>query len=326
MRGRVALVFATLFAAPLRLQAGAWDTQCYADTGQARRIYRSQRDAYQRLTGEHPDKFCLVKTGGDLQGLLAQWRQPVQDRGDPAGHDDLRVGLTLLMEGAEAIGEPSELEEWWQDGVRLIGPAWAGNRFCGGTREPGPLTGEGFALLETMAELGFGLDLSHMDEQAALQALDAYPGPLAATHSNARDLLKGYEGNRHLSDRLIQGILERQGVIGVVLFNAFLKSGWRRGDRREEVGLEHVAAQIDYICQIAGDAAHVGIGSDFDGGFGLQCIPHGMDTIADLSLLAPFLAEYGYSQEDIVGILGGNWLSWLERLLPGEGASIKSYG
>jgi membrane dipeptidase len=226
------------------------------------------------------------------------------------------VGLVLLMEGAEGVGDPGELEEWWQRGVRLIGPAWVGTRFCGGTKEPGPLTSQGYALLEGMASLGFVLDLSHMDEQAAMQALDAYPGPLVATHSNALALLKGSESNRHLSERIIRGILERNGVIGVVPFNAFLKSDWRRGDRRDEVTLQDFIAQIDYLCQMAGDARHVGIGSDFDGGFGLQSVPPGIESVADLQKLAPLLAEKGYSPQDISAILGENWLACLQQVLP----------
>ena len=58
------------------------------------------------------------------------------------------------MEGAEGVRSPRELEEWWARGVRLIGLAWAGNRYCGGTGEPGPLTSEGYALLEAMAAWG----------------------------------------------------------------------------------------------------------------------------------------------------------------------------
>ena len=145
------------------------------------------------------------------------------------------MGLVLSMEGAEAVRDPGELEEWWERGVRLIGPAWGGTRFCGGTREPGPMTAEGYELLESMAETGFSLDLSHMDEKAALQALDFYPGQIIASHGNALALLNGSESNRHLTDRVIHGILERDGMIGLVPFNAFLKAGWKRGDRREEV-------------------------------------------------------------------------------------------
>lgn len=316
-RGRVAVVFSTLFAAPKRLQSGGWDTQSYADAQQANSIYRAQLEAYERLSGEHPDKFRLIHSLSDLENNLETWRDVEDNHPDNGGDTESGrpVGLVLLMEGAEGVGDPGELEEWWGWGVRLIGPAWSGTRFCGGTGEPGPLTSEGFALLEGMAGLGFGLDLSHMDESAVLSALDVYPGQIIASHSNAQALLKGAENNRHLSDRAIQGILERDGVIGVVLYNPFLKQGWRKGDPRQVVNLESIVAQIDYICQMAGDARHAGIGSDFDGGFGLQSAPGGIDTIADLGKLAPLLEERGYQAEDIAAIMGGNWLDRLRRIL-----------
>jgi membrane dipeptidase len=311
-RGRVAVVFSTLFVAPFRYHMGEWDTQYYADTNQAYRLYQAQLDAYDRLTTDHPDKFRLIHTQGDLQAVLAEWNQ---DEGQTAEKNSPPVGLVVLMEGAECVREPADLEEWWQRGVRLIGPAWAGNRFCGGTREPGPLTTDGTALLEGMAEVGFCLDLTHMDEEAVLQALDIYPGQIVASHSNAVALLDHPISNRLLSDRVIHGILERGGVIGIVPFNAFLQAGWERGERRQGISLQHVVAQIDYICQMAGDAHHVGIGSDFDGGFGLQSVPTEIDTIADLQKLAPMLGEKGYSEEDIAAILGKNWLSCLQQVL-----------
>jgi len=226
------------------------------------------------------------------------------------------VGLVMLMEGAEAVRDPSELEEWWQLGLRAIGPAWAGTRFCGGTREPGPLTKEGYALLEAMSALGFILDVSHMDEQALLQALDFYPGRIVCTHANCGSLLDDPDSNRHLSDRAIQGLLEREAVLGLVPFNSFLYAGWQRGQRRELAPLSRLADHIDHVCQMAGDAQHAGLGSDFDGGFGLQSVPPEIDTIADLGKLVPLLGERGYAGADIAAILGGNWLELLRSALP----------
>ncbi len=309
-RGRVAAVFATLFAAPMHRKEGDWERTVYSTTAEARGHYSAELDLYHRLAEDHPEKFRLLHTRSDLQEVLAPWL----DAG--AVPDDHPVGLAILMEGAEAVGEPAELEEWWQRGVRLIGPAWAGTRFCGGTGEPGPLTREGEALLETMAALGFGLDVSHMDEQAALQALDRYPEMVIASHANAIALLKGSDSNRHLSEKLLQELLSRDAVVGVVPYNTFLKAGWRRGDNRGEVTLGHLVAQIDHICQSAGDALHAGIGSDFDGGFGLDSVPAGIDTIADLLQLAPLLEGRGYSQADIANIMGGNWQRVLEMVLP----------
>lgn len=336
-RGQVAVIFVTLFVSPERWREGVWDTQAYTDTSQASHLYRAQLDAYLRLVDDYPDHFRLIQNISELKSVLADWQDlppdtyellargivpeiPAPD-GEPemsleATHAGHKVGLVILMEGAEGVRAPSELEEWWGLGLRIIGPAWAGTRFCGGTREPGPLTKEGYALLDSMAALGFILDVSHMDEKAVLQALDVYSGGIIASHANAQSLLKGLDTNRHLSERVIRGLIERQGVIGVVPFNPFLLAGWKSGDRRSLVSLERLVAHIDTICQIAGDARHVALGSDFDGGFGLNNVPFEIDSIADLRKLIPILAGRGYTEEDIAAILGQNWARLLLQYLP----------
>jgi len=303
----VAVIFSTLFAAPLRRKMGEWDTQCYRDAKEAQKLYRSQVDLYRKLSSQYPDKFQILYTKKDLAALLDHWQYQTGDH---------PVGLVMLMEGAEGILQPAQVADWWDLGVRLIGPAWAGNGYCGGTGEPGGLTKLGYELLEHMAELGMILDLSHMDEKAALQALDTYPGSIIASHANAIALLKGSESNRHLSDTVIQRIIERNGVIGVVPFNVFLKVGWKTGDSREEVTLNHVVAQIDHICQIAGNTNHAALGTDFDGGFGKQSVPLEIDTIADLQKIGDLLQARGYSQKDCEQILGKNWLNILMENLP----------
>lgn len=309
-RGEVAVVFATLFSTPARW-AYDWETYFYKEPKDAQRQYRQQMDIYDRLTNEHPDKFRFIRFASDLDEVLASHQEAVS-----AGQA-YPVGLLPLMEGADCILDFGELEEWWNRGLRFIGPAWAGTRFCGGTKEPGPLTSDGRRLLSTMADLGFTLDLSHMDKPAVLEALDVYPGQLVATHANCLTLMPEYEFNRLLSDRAIQGILERDGIIGVVPFNTFLKDGWLIGkSNREEVSLEVLVDHIDHICQLAGDAFHVGIGTDFDGGFGWQSTPKEIDTIADLQKLVPLLSARGYSEEDAAAILGSNWINQLNRSLP----------
>jgi membrane dipeptidase len=151
-----------------------------------------------------------------------------------------------------------------------------------------------------------------MSEKASLEALDAYAGSIVATHSNARALLPT---ERQLSDTQIRLLGERHGVIGVVLSNAFLKAGHKKGERKDLVTLDHVAAHIDHICQLTGSAAHVGIGSDFDGGFGAADIPFELDSAADLGKIGDKLRERGYAQSDVENILGGNWLTILRRSL-----------
>lgn len=311
MQGRMAIIFATLFAAPQRRKLGEWDHQVYRDVETAHRLYYAQLDSYYRLVEDHPDKFHLLLSEDALVEHLDRWQQvPFNET------PELPVGLILLMENAEAVRHPDELAAWWQRGVRLIGPAWAGTRFCGGTREPGPLTKEGYALLEGMAEYGFVLDISHMDETAALQALDTYPGRVIASHANALALLPGTDSNRHLTDRVIQGLLDRDGIVGIIPANGFLRPEWKASGGRESVSLAFAAAQIDYICQLAGDAHHAAIGSDYDGGFGLQSVPAEVDSIADLQKLVPHLGEMGYSEAAITAVMGGNWIQLMQECLP----------
>jgi len=310
-RGQVAVIFSTLYATPAKKKEMG-DVILYTDYNTAHRLYRHQVDVYRKLTDSHPDKFRLICSTPELDSVIENWSKP--SKGDE-GHP---VGLIYLMEGADGIRSPHELSEWWDLGLRMIGLAWAGTRYSGGTGEPGPLTDEGRQLISAMADYNFILDLSHMDVAAAVESLDRYEGPVIATHANCAALMKGSDSNRHIPDHVIRGLIERDGVIGVIPFNNFLKVGWLRtnGSRREEVPLDMLIAHIDHICQLAGNASHVGIGSDFDGGFGLQSIPPELDTIADLQIIASRLIARGYNETDAANILGGNWLRFLRRNLP----------
>ncbi len=321
-RGQVAVVFATLFIAS-RGAMEEWESQVYLDTAEARRLWQRQIDYYQRLAGDSPDQFRLIGEGRQLQDLLSAWREnpareplPETDGAEaqPVTHP---VGLVLLMENAEGLREPAELEDWYAQGVRLVGPVWAGEgaRFCGGIKTTGGFTREGQALLEVMSGLGLALDISHMNERSALEALDRFDGSLAATHANCRALL-GREGSpRHLSDRVIRSLVERGGVMGISPYARWLRPGWSHADDPAQTNLEHVAAHIDHVCQLAGSARNVGLGTDFDGGWGWPHVPHELNTVADLQLLAPRLAEAGYSEDDIRAVMGGNWAAFLERSL-----------
>jgi membrane dipeptidase len=317
-RGQVAVIFSTLFAAPIRFSKTENEKQVYKNFDEAHKLYREQLLTYHRMTDSIPDKFRLIASSSDLNLILNHWQGERLHSASPTpeqtGHP---VGMVVLMEGAEGIRHPSELDEWHDMGVRLIGPAWVGTRYCGGWKEPGPLTDDGRELLAAMADYNFILDLSHMDERAAIEALDRYRGPIVATHANCAALMPNPNSNRHLSDRIIEGVIERDGVVGVVPFNSYLKVGWVSGKNpRAEVPLEIVANHIDHICQLAGDSLHAGIGSDFDGGFGVQSVPPEIDTIADLQNLVSLLKVRGYSETDVENILSGNWITRLKRDLP----------
>jgi membrane dipeptidase len=307
LAGRVAVVFGTLFALPAR-RSHLSDDIAYEDKEQAHRQAMANLDFYHRWADEDPH-IRLIGTRTDLEAVLSSWQDPAEMEES----DTRQVGIVPLMENGDPIREPTELEEWFARGVRLVGPAWAGSRYAGGTHEPAPLTDLGHELLDVMADLGVGLDLSHMAERATLQALDRFEGVLIASHSNPRALVPT---DRHLTDAMIDGIAEKDGVMGVVLYNGFLRPDWHRSDPKEKVTLDDVVRAVDYVCQRVGDAQHVALGSDFDGGFGAEGTPAGLDTVADLNKIAGALAERGYEPQHVASVMAGNWLRVLRRLLP----------
>ncbi len=324
LRGRIAVIFGVLFASPKRRQSGEWEEPvCYRNTEEAHRLYQRQLDYYHRLADEHP-RFRLIAGRSDLEAVLVSWDGPEAAADpDPAapqplpGPAEAQVGLVPLMEGADGIREPREAEAWMERGLRIVGLAWTGTRYSGGTREPGPLTPEGRQLVKTLADLGLMLDLAHSSDESFLEALDLFEGVALCSHANPRALLRNPAvPERHLSDDMIRRMGERGGVIGVVPYNRFLKADWRDGDNRADVPLTRVIDAIDYICQLTGSAAHVGLGTDFDGGFGIETAPEGLDTIADLHKIGDGLRERGFAPADVQAVLADNWLALLRRGLP----------
>lgn len=305
LAGRVALIFATLFVAPAESDwKPSGREKAYKSPQEAYTFASEQLDYYHRLADE-TDKLVLVTDSAALDSVLATWTPG----SDLAAR---KQGLVVLMEGADPILEPRQFEEWYARGVRLVGTAWGATRYSGGTGAPGGLTRSGFELLQVMAGFNAILDLSHMAEQAFLESVERYEGILIASHSNPR---KFCNTDRHLSDEMIRRLAERGGVMGIVLYNRFLSNTWKRGDPKDDITLAIVADAIDYICQITGSVAHVGLGSDFDGGFGSESIPAEIDTVADMLKIADVLRGRGYSEADVEAVIGGNMLGKLRQAL-----------
>ncbi len=308
--GRIAIVFATLFVEPRRIQeqynVPGFSNQTYKTPQEAYSLAMKQMDYYHRLADEEP-RIRLLRRQADLAAVLATWAddQPFEKR---------LHGMAVLIENGDSILEPKQFEEWYERGVRIVGPAWVASRYCGGTKEPGGLTLLGEELLGVMANLNAILDLSHMAEQAFLEAVDRYTGEVViASHSNPRRFV---DTDRQLSDDMILRLADRDGVMGIVPYNNFLSQKWVSGERKVGVPFSLVIDAIDHVCQITGSAAHVGIGSDYDGGFGAASIPEGLDSVSDLIKIADGLRERGYSTEHIDQIMSGNFLRKLRQALP----------
>ena len=76
-----------------------------------------------------------------------------------------------------------------------------------------------------------------------------------------------------------------------------------------------MADHLDHICQLAGNSSHAAIGSDLDGGYGIEQCPYGLDTIADLQKIADLMQGRGYGEQDIKAIMHANWLAFFKRTL-----------
>lgn len=304
--GGVGVVFGVIFAYPLQDGecGNTCSTQSYRDAEEAYCVGREQLAYYSRLAQE--PGISLIRDTGDLQRVLAAWEASSAD------DQERPLGIVPLMEGADPIRTPAEAVQWFADGLRIVSLAWGGTRYSGGTRMPGPLTPAGKDLLSEMERVGLILDTSHMAEESFWQALEGFHGPVIASHSNSRVFVPT---DRHLSDDMIRALAERNSVIGTVTANFFLDGTWSRKNNFE-IGLEAMVRHIDHICQLTGNALHVGIGSDIDGGFGRDETPKEMDTVADLAKLADALYGVGYKEADITNIMGGNWRRFLEQALP----------
>ena len=300
LAGGVAVVFGTLFAAPASQSFP--EPHTYTTPEEAYALGQAQLDFYHRLADES-NRITLIGKRTQLDDVLTSWEGETP-----------QVGIVPLMEGADPIREPAEAEAWFERGVRLVGLSWAaGSRYAGGNSVPGRLTDAGRELLAAMADLGLVLDVSHLAEEAFLEVVDRFEGRIVATHANPRARVPG---PRQLSDEMIRRLVERDGVVGIVPYNRFLRFDWAKGDAKDLVTVADVAVSIDHVCQVVGDAAHVGLGSDFDGGFGAESVPAEMDTVADLVRIGPALGELGYGEGDVAAILGGNWLRVLRAALP----------
>ncbi|MES2391627.1 MAG: membrane dipeptidase [Acidobacteriota bacterium] len=258
--------------------------------------------AYYQLL-ERRGVCTMIKDLAALEMSYAAWQ---------TSPETAKFGFILSMEGADPIVDVSHAEAWYEAGLRLIGLAHYGpSAYAYGTGSEGGLKPAGRELLRVMEELGIVQDLTHLADEAFWEALDAYNGPVIASHNNCRSITPA---QRQFSDDQLRAIIERDGVIGAAFDAWMMAPGWTE-DRsgRAPVLIEKAIDHIDHICQLAGNAKHVAIGSDLDGGFGTEQSPDDMETIADLQRLVPLLAARGYSTADIEGIFHGNWMNFFRR-------------
>jgi membrane dipeptidase len=283
--GRVMQLCATIFCLPEHDgHAG------YRNGDEANAEALRQLDFYREQ--ERAGTIRLVRSASDLTSNPAE------------------IEAIVLMEGADPIRNESDARMFFDAGIRIVGLAWKeGTRYAGGNSAVGPLTPEGVALVKILDHLAIIHDASHLADEAFRRLLDATSGPVIASHSNCRAIVPG---ERQLSDEIIRAIVSRRGVIGINFFDAFLL---RPDQPKRRATLDDVINHIQHICELAGSATHIGLGTDMDGGFGRDQIPVEIATSADLPRVADALAAHNFSDTDIRGIMGQNWIDYFAKNL-----------
>lgn len=285
VEGNIRLICATLFAIPAH-----YNPRGYHDAEGARECVLSQLRWYQFQ---------------EAAGRLRIARSPAELCGNP-------LPMILLMEGGDSLRTPADIPEWFAAGLRIVGLAWERTRYSGGTGAPGPLTPAGIEMAAALDRHGIIHDTSHLSDASFWQLLDLVGGPVIASHSNCRALVPG---DRHLDDRMIRALVDRNGVIGLNFYDKFLLRDEVQRSRR--VTLADLVAHMKHICDLAGNPNHVALGTDLDGGLGQDQIPVEIRTIADLRRVADALAQANFPDEAIRSIMGENWMRFFTANLAG---------
>lgn len=240
-----------------------------------------------------------------------------------------KKGILLNFQNSTHFGEDLDnVRVFHERGVRVIQLTYNQRNLVGdGCTEPEPrgLTAFGKDLVRAMNEIGMLVDLSHCSEPTTLDAIEASARPVAITHASCKALS---DHDRGKSDDVIRALGERGGYFGMLTVPFFLTDA-------VPATLDHFVAHVDHVVDLIGPS-HVGIGTDWGQSlpkpvndlldeemrrFGFRA-EHRIDWAATLEGFADWrewpnitaaLVAAGYSDEEITGFLGGNFLSVLEQ-------------
>lgn len=297
--------------------------------GQVGITVATQIARYVKTSNTLPGWHSPAQAWAQTQGQLA-WYRAMEDAGemvgitDVAGLDrqlalwmgepppDAPIGYILSLEGADSFVTVGHLERAYALGLRAVGPAHYGpGTYAQGTSATGGIGVRGRELLSEMDRLGVILDATHLCDDSFWEALDHFKGPVWASHNNCRALVPH---DRQFSDDQIKALIERGAVIGAPLDAWMMVPNWVRGTSTPQnmhLTLQQMVDHMDHICQLAGNARHIGIGSDLDGAFGTEQTPADVDTIADLQRVPDLLRARGYSETDVALVAHGNFVRFL---------------
>lgn len=251
-----------------------------------------QLDAFYQAVEANADAIEVATTVADIERIHA------------AG----KVAGVVAIEGGEAIdGDLAALRMLHKLGMRSFGLVWNQRNpladGIGERRTHGGLTNFGVDVVKELNRLGIVVDVSHLNDEGFWDVIEVSTSPIMASHSNSRAIC---DHPRNLTDDQIIALAKNGGVMGMNFCPPFVaKDG--------KATLDQLIDHIDHIVELVG-FDHVGLGSDFDG---ISDVPQGLENASCLPNLTRRLAERGYSDENILKILGGSHLRVLRAVWRG---------
>ena len=254
---------------------------------------RRERALYQarklRRALDRDPALTLLRTQADLEQALTR----------RADDPDLLATL-LAVEGLHALeGELAAVDTLVDAGYRMMSLTHLHDNALGGSNtglEQGGLTDFGARVLDRLRARNVTIDLAHASEALIDDVLARTEEPVVVSHTGVRATC---DSPRNLSDRHIDAIAARGGVIGVGIWERAVCGATPAAAAR---AMRHVADLVG--------VEHVALGTDFDG---TVSVPF---DAAGMSHLTGALLEAGFSPAEIKKIMGGNVERVLRRTLP----------
>jgi membrane dipeptidase len=260
-----------------------------------------------------------------------------------------KIAAYIGVENGYPIGKDiSRVKQYYDLGARYITLAHSKNNdICDSSTDPaGPenngLSELGIKVVNEMNRLGMMIDISHISDKSYYDVLRETNSPVIASHSSCRALCGS---PRNLTDDMLIALKENGGVIQICILSSYIKTPEPNPERDEKLmavktkygdynalsdsakklmrseyrevqkkyenlaTVKDVVDHIDHVVQVIG-IDHVGIGTDFDGGGGVD----GCRTVAELKNITIELLRRGYSKSDITKIWSSNIMRVMSKV------------
>ena len=291
-------------------------------------------NAINKMVEKYPNKIVLVKSPEEVYEAKR----------------DKKLFAAIGIENGYVIGEDIELLKYYYDlGARYMTLSHIGHNQISDSSLPkkslnndiemhGGLSNFGKITVKKMNELGMMIDISHVSDKSALQAIKLSHHPVIASHSGARSVA---DHPRNIPDNIIREIAKKGGVVQVVAFSSYVKVNKKRTDSiinlRDSIltmtgdnnfipekhmklieykngmdkinkefplpGIDSFIDHIDHIVDLVG-IDYVGISSDFGGGGGIE----GWSDASQTFNITNSLLLRGYSKDEVNKIWSENFL------------------